>query len=72
MATGGATVGGSPCGPEEKFISSPETGAPMVLLRLEVGSLLTAFAKGALVMVVSVADWGIDSSLLTLIGALRV
>jgi hypothetical protein len=73
MATSGVGVGSKPCGPVVKFISSTVGGALMLLLRFEVGSLLTPFAKGALVIVASVAECGICSSLFALVLAvLRV
>lgn len=73
MTTGGAGFGDNPCGPAVEFISSTVGGALMLLLRFDVGSLLTPFAKGALVIVASVAECGICSSLLGLIVAvLRV
>lgn len=73
MATSVAGVKGKPCEPVVKFISSPIGGALMLLLRFEVGSLLAPFAKGALVIVASVAECGICSSLLVLMApVLRV
>ena len=73
MATGGVGFGDNPCGPAVEFISSTVGGALMLLLRFDVGSLLTPFAKGAPVIVASVAECGICSSLLRLIVAvLRV
>ena len=72
MATSGVAVGGSPCGPEVKFKSSPVGSALMLLLRFDVGSLLTPFAKRPLGVVGSVADCGIGSSLLALMAVLTV
>lgn len=66
MPTGGA-------GPAVEFVSSTVDGALMLLLRLDVGSLLAPFAKGALVIVASVAECGVCSSLLALmVAVLRV
>src|SRR5256886_8891795 len=56
--------GDNPCGPAVEFISSTVGGALTLLLRFDVGSLLTPSAKGALVIVASVAECGICSSLL--------
>jgi hypothetical protein len=73
MTTGGAGFGDNPCGPAVEFISSAVDGAPMILLRVDVGSLLAPFAKGALVIVASVAECGICSSWLALmVAVLRV
>lgn len=66
MTTGGTGFGDTPCGPAVEFVSSAVDGALMLLLRFDVGSLLAPFAKGALVIVASVAECGICSSLLAL------
>lgn len=70
MATAGAVTAGNPCGPVVKFISSPVGGVLMLLLRFEVDSFLTLFAKGVLV-IVAVAECGVFSSLLASVAVLR-
>lgn len=73
MTAGGAGFGDNPCGPAVEFISSTVGEALTLLLRFDVGSLLTPFAKGALVIVASIAECGICSPLLGLmVAVLRV